>query len=109
MTEPSQTPAQINRQFRAGDLASGSVETMDAFQPFDPEAGTVVIQPQGEGEGWWVGAPSVWWDGSAYHLAFRTRRPQPERGGLFQIARSEDGERFEVIAAIRKEDLGSSS
>jgi hypothetical protein len=31
------------------------------------------------------------------------------RGGLFQIARSDDGERFEVIASIRKEDIGTSS
>lgn len=109
MTETSPSPAQTNRRFDEDDVSSGAVENMAAFQPFDPEAGTVVIQPQGHGKGWWVGAPSVFWDGTAHHLAFRTRRPQPERGGLFQIARSEDGERFEIIASIRKEDLGASS
>ena len=109
MTETSQSAAQTNRIFSAADLAPGTVEPMIALPPFDPEAGTPVIRPQGEGKGWWVGAPSVYWDGSAYYLAFRTRRPQPERGGLFQIARSEDGERFEIVASIRKEDLGTSS
>ncbi len=109
MTETSQPFAQTNRVFTEADLAPGTVGPTAAFQPFDPEAGTTVIQPQGEGQGWWVGAPSVFWDGTAYYLAFRTRRPQPERGGLFQVARSDDGERFEVIASIRKEDLATSS
>jgi len=109
MTESSQTAAQTNRVFTRDDLGPGAVEPVAAWQPFDPEAGTAVVQPEGEGKGWWVGAPSVYRDGSASYLAFRTRRPQPERGGLFQIARSEDGERFEVITSIRKEDLGTSS
>jgi hypothetical protein len=78
-------------------------------RPFDPESGVTVIAPQGEGSGWWVGAPSVYWDGTNYYLAFRTRRPQPERGGLFQIARSTDGISFTVVSSIRKEDLGTSS
>jgi len=109
MTETSQSAVQTNRVFEEADFHAGAVAGLDAFQPFDPEAGTAVIQPQGKGKGWWVGAPSAYWDGTSWYLAFRTRRPQPERGGLFQIARSEDGERFDIIASIRKEDLGTSS
>lgn len=109
MTDVSPVAAQRNRVFDPSGINSLTTSAVEAFQPFDPEAGTPVIQPQGHGSGWWVGAPSVWWDGTAYHLAFRTRRPQPERGGLFQIARNADGERFEVVNSIRKEDLGTSS
>ncbi|MEJ7840047.1 MAG: hypothetical protein WKF81_14630 [Thermomicrobiales bacterium] len=105
MTELSNRAVQTNRDLTIG---SGNPAT-SITQPFDPESGTTVISPQGEGSGWWVGAPSVFWDGSEYFLSFRTRRPQPERGGLFQIARSSDGESFDVIASIRKEDLGTSS
>lgn len=109
MTETSQSAVQTNRVFEEAALSSGPVKPMAPFQPFDPEAGTVVIEPPGEGKGWWVGAPSVYWNGTAWYLAFRTRRPQPERGGLFQIARSDDGEHFDVIGSIWKEDLGTSS
>lgn len=109
MTETSHGIAQRNRAFDPSTIAPPDFADVAPFQPFDPEAGTPVFQPEGGGQGWWVGAPSVYWDGQEYHLAFRTRRPQPERGGLFQIARSTDGERFEVVASIRKEDLGTSS
>ncbi len=100
---------QINRAFDPELIRPQHVASIDVPQPFDPEAGTTVFAPPGTGNGWWVGAPSGYWDGSSFYLGFRTRRPQPERGGLFQIARSDDGERFEVIASIRKEDLGTSS
>ncbi len=109
MTEIFNVAAQRNRVFDPADITPAKPAGVSAFQPFDPEAGVPVIQPQGEGSGWWVGAPSVYWNGSVYYLAFRTRRPQPERGGLFQVARSTDGERFEVVTSIRKEDLGTSS
>jgi hypothetical protein len=99
------TRAQTNRDLTLGH---GDPRT-DIAIPFDPDAGTTVFEPQGKGSGWWVGAPSVFFTGDAWYLAFRTRRPQPERGGLFQVAKSIDGERFEVIASIRKEELGTSS
>lgn len=108
MSQTSPLKPQQNRVFET-DAVGGTARIDTLFQPFDPEAGTAVITPEGTGKGWWVGAPSVYWDGSAYWLAFRTRRPQPERGGLFQIARSSDGESFEVVCSIRKEDIGTSS
>jgi hypothetical protein len=105
VNKPDYQPHQINRNFIVGNgLLSPSID-----RPFDPDSGVVVFSPQGEGPGWWVGAPSAVWDGSEFFLSFRTRRPQPERGGLFQIARSSDGVSFEIIASIRKEELGTSS
>ena len=105
MTGTSQQIVQTNRLLvpEPGDVST----TLDV--PFDPQTGTTVIAPEGEGPGWWVGAPSVLLDAGVWYLAFRTRKPQPLRGGLFQIARSEDGETFEVITSIHKEDLGTSS
>ena len=94
MTETSHDVAQRNRVFDPATIAPPDLADVSPFQPFDPEAGVRVFQPEGEGQGWWVGAPSAFWDGDTYHLAFRTRRPQPERGGLFQIARGTDGERL---------------
>jgi len=60
MTETSQSAVQTNRVFEEADVHAGAVAGLDAFQPFDPEAGTAVIQPQGKGKGWWVGAPSAY-------------------------------------------------
>jgi len=99
---------QINRSFDPELIRADEAASFD-LPPFDPESGTTMFRPEGTGSGWWVGAPGGFWDGSSFYLAFRTRQPQPVRGGLFQIARSDDGERFEVIASIRKEDIGTSS
>lgn len=108
MSQTSPVNVQQNRVFDA-DAVGQPLQIDSLFQPFDPEEGTAVISPEGTGKGWWVGAPSVYWDGASYWLAFRTRCPQPERGGLFQIARSSDGKTFEVVCSIRKEDIGTSS
>jgi hypothetical protein len=108
MTGIPDTSTQTNRFLTLPELVSTS-GSLPVEQPFDPEAGVTVAVPPGEGPGWWVGAPGAFWDGAAFYLAFRTRRPQPERGGMFQIARSVDGETFDIVATIRKEDLGAPS
>lgn len=109
MSSTSPANVQQNRIFERDAITGEAVTSVAPLSPFDPEAGTTVLEPQGTGQGWWVGAPSVYWDGNNYWMSFRTRRPQPERGGLFQIARSNDGETFTVICSIRKEELGTSS
>ncbi|MFC5749061.1 hypothetical protein [Actinomadura rugatobispora] len=70
----------------------------------------VAIEPPGEGEGYWAGAPSaVEGDGWIY-LAYRLRRPIGEgRGYAVAIARSADGERFEQVAAIGKDEMDAES
>ncbi len=109
MTAPSKpNQPQINRFLTMDEITAASAPAATA-PPFDPAAGITVMAPPGEGPGWWVGAPSAFWTGNEFYLTFRTRRPQPERGGLFQIARSEDGERVDIVAAIHKEDLGTPS
>ncbi len=83
--------------------------TLAAPPRFDPTTGTTVIEPLGAGSGWWVGAPSVFWDGENYYLSYRVRRPQPERGGETRIAVSSDGEHFETIWVGRKEQFNTPS
>ena len=85
----------------------------DAFQ-FDPNDGTVVVSPVGEGKGYWVGAPSVTTDpqdGSIY-LVYRVRRPrgvEPDRGAEIHIIRSEDGISFEPVWTGHKAALNTTS
>ena len=52
---------------------------------FDPEEGIVVREPLGSGDGWWAGAPGVFYDSRQrrFYLTYRYRRPrgvQPDRG-----------------------------
>ena len=60
--------------------------------------------------GYWAGAPSaVAGDGEIF-LAYRLRRPIGEgRGYAVAVARSADGERFETVATIGKDEMDCES
>lgn len=78
------------------------------------ENGTVIRHPVGEGAGYWVGAPGVYFDANdrAFYLTYRVRRPrgeQPDRGGVARIARSIDGVHFEDIWEVNKSAYDSTS
>lgn len=49
---------------------------------FEPSKGRVVVEPDGEGSGYWVGACSAVFDPveRAFYLYYRRRGPRPERG-----------------------------
>lgn len=76
----------------------------------NPENSSIVVDPPGDGAGFWAGAPSaIIVDGVTY-LAYRLRKPRPQgRGGPLVISRSEDGEEFETLAAFEKEDFGDTT
>lgn len=78
---------------------------------FEPLRGTMVRSPQGEGPGWWAGAPGVFYDAPSgrFYLTYRLREPRPVRGGITRLAVSDDGVNFEDIFECRKEQLGSQS
>lgn len=78
---------------------------------FDPTEGETVIPPEGEGPGYWAGAPSVLYDveTARLYLYYRVRKPRPIRGGMCYIAESGDGSSFRTIWAARKEDFDSPS
>ncbi len=66
--------------------------------------------PRSPGEGHWAGAPSAVAGDGWIHLAYRLRRPVGEgRGYAVVIARSRDGERFETLATITREEMDAES
>jgi hypothetical protein len=75
-----------------------------------PERGVVAVRPPGTGPGYWAGGPSaVAGDGEVF-LAYRLRRPVGEgRGYAVEVARSADGQRFETLLRIGKEELAAES
>jgi hypothetical protein len=75
-----------------------------------PDNATVAVSPPGTGPGHWVGGPSAVVTDSEIFLAYRLRRPVGQgRGYAVAIASSADGVRFETIALIGKEQLGTDS
>lgn len=75
-----------------------------------PELSVVAIEPPGTQPGAWAGAPSAVLAGDEIVLAYRVRLPvESGRGISVAIARSADGENFETIQIIRKDELDAES
>jgi hypothetical protein len=71
---------------------------------------TVVVEAPAPGAGNWAGAPSAVYEDGAFWLAYRCRRPLAEgRGVAVVVARSDDGERFEPVVEIGRDDFGAES
>lgn len=88
--------------------------TSDWLAGFDPEQCVTVREPVEAAAGYWVGAPSVWYEAGerAFYLSYRRRNPRgvrPERGHTAFVARSRDGLRFEDIWSVHKDELNTSS
>lgn len=75
-----------------------------------PGNGAVAIGPPGAGPGHWAGAPCAAWADGEIFLAYRLRRPLGHgRGYAVEVARSRDGEHFETVTTIHKEDMATDS
>ena len=75
-----------------------------------PDRSVVAIEPPGDGDGYWAGAPSAVESDGLIYLAYRLRRPLDEgRGYAVAVARSSDGERFETLLTIGKEEMDTDS
>ncbi|GGL08045.1 hypothetical protein Sme01_67730 [Sphaerisporangium melleum] len=75
-----------------------------------PDLSALVIAPPGDEPGNWVGAPSSVYSDGVYHLAYRLRRPIGEgRGYAVAVARSSDGERFETVYTLTREEADTES
>jgi hypothetical protein len=75
------------------------------------ESAQVVVEPPGDGPGYWAGAPSVALgpDGT-FWLAYRLRRPVGAgRGYANVVARSSDGEQFETVTVLGRDEFGCDS
>jgi hypothetical protein len=76
--------------------------------------GTVIREPVGAGNGYWVGAPGAFYaaDEKAWYLTYRIRRPrgvEPDRGGEARICRSTDLKNWEDIWSVNKSQYNSAS
>lgn len=77
---------------------------------FDPEKGLTVMKADKPDTDYWVGAPSVVFDGQRFVMAYRVRYPMDKgRGIACRIAESVDGRSFEVTGEIKKESFNTSS
>ncbi len=82
---------------------------LDVFLP-EPSRSVVAIPPPADGPGYWAGAPSSAFVNGQVYLAYRLRRPLGQgRGYAVAVGRSDDGEHFETILTLRKEDFGTDS
>ena len=71
---------------------------------------SVVIEPPGNGTGFWAGGPSALTADGVYHLAYRLRRPVDQgRGYANIVARSQDGVHFETVATVLNSAFASAS
>ncbi|MGH2353944.1 MAG: hypothetical protein ACRDJN_20255, partial [Chloroflexota bacterium] len=79
---------------------------------FDPEQGTTIVEPTGQGSGYWVGAPGAVYDPESrrFYLYYRVRVPRElGRGIECRIAESADGEHFQTIWSEKKQDVPTDS
>jgi hypothetical protein len=92
------------------DVISEQALTQLTVLPPPPQyaRAVVVVPPPGIGAGWWTGAPSAVQADNEIFLAYRLRRGT-DRGYAVAVARSADGERFETVAFITKEEMAAAS
>jgi hypothetical protein len=79
---------------------------------FDPSSSILVAEPQGEGAGWWAGAPGALHDPTddSIYVAYRQRKPRElGRGGLVRIIRTINGTTFEPVWEATKDDFQTAS
>jgi hypothetical protein len=93
----------------SGVISDETVADVTALMP-RPERSVVAIAPPGRGGGTWAGAPSAARGDGEIYLAYRLRRPEGQgRGYAVVVAGSADGERFETLLEIGREELGAAS
>jgi hypothetical protein len=75
-----------------------------------PERSVIAVGPPAPGPGNWAGAPSAVRGDAEIYLAYRLRRPEGlGRGYAVVVARSADGEHFDTLVTIGREELGADS
>jgi hypothetical protein len=79
---------------------------------FDPRDGITVIEPPGEGPGYWAGGCSALYDADSgtFYVYYRLRKPLAQgRGGVCCVAESRDGIHFSPIWTATKEQFDAES
>ncbi|MHA1381309.1 MAG: hypothetical protein ACTSRG_23320 [Candidatus Helarchaeota archaeon] len=93
---------------------------MEQFK-FNPEKGRTILEPEGIGEGYWVGAPTIYFDNDVkkFYMYARIRNPRPTKGGVSPndehrgfkclILETSNGIDFDVIWEMRKKQINVKS
>lgn len=76
--------------------------------------GSILVEPAGFENGYWAGAPGVFYasDEKTWYLTYRIRRPRgvaPDRGGEARIACSTDLKEWQDLWSVTKDRFGSAS
>src|ERR1700761_2279837 len=75
-----------------------------------PDQAVVAAEAPGAGPGYWSGAPCAVAGDDEIFLAYRLRNPIGQgRGYAVAVARSADGERFDTLMTIGKEEMATES
>jgi hypothetical protein len=81
-----------------------------AMPQLQPHRSVLAVAPPEDGAGYWAGAPSSVLSDGVVYLAYRLRRPIGlGRGYAIVVARSLDGERFEPVYTLRREEVDTES
>ena len=87
-----------------------SISGTSARSLFELDKARVVVSAPAAGPGNWAGAASAAFADGFVYLAYRVRRPLTEgRGVSVVVARSADGEVFEQVSEVFRDDFGAES
>ncbi|MBD3182056.1 hypothetical protein GF312_07180 [Candidatus Poribacteria bacterium] len=100
-------------------MLSGEYKRIVGMAPlFDPKEGITILEPPGEGKGYWIGAPGAIYDEEhkKFYIYYRRRKPR-EMDGEIEVGRgyecgiseSTDGINFTEIWTASKRHFGSIS
>lgn len=96
---PTGVAGPIRGESASGSASMGLAERVVGL--LATTAGEIVIEPPGDGDGYWAGGPSIVHDEGVFWLAYRLRRPVDQgRGYANVIARSDDGVHFETVSTV---------
>jgi len=90
-------------------ISEEHLAVLDSMLP-DPARSVIAVLPPECTVGAWAGGPSAVPDGGGIVLAYRLRRPVGQgRGFAVVIARSADGQSFQTLQVITKEQMNAES
>jgi hypothetical protein len=88
---------------------------IDLLRAWNPEDDAVLVEPEANEPGYWVGCPGVFVDGEDTYITYRQRRPRgqgAERGwhcGILKLERGESGYTTTEVWSIHKDELATAS
>jgi hypothetical protein len=89
------------------EVPEEALRFMEGVDDLEPTSAETILEPEGTGEGNWIGAPTIAEQDGEQYLAVRERGPE-RRGHTVRIYRRE-GDRYEDVMERGKEAIGAVS